>query len=186
MSFSFEKYQKPDDPRDQHFASIRKNSGYLQFTKSAAVEFCICQHEYAFLYWDREQSVMGVELLYSESRGAFEIHKCPNGTAAIRCKPFFEAHGVCLNNSIRVSVEKDDDSGVLVLRGIQVDEKSTVIAEDGHSELITEKEAARLLGCCERSVYMLRKDGKIRCVKIGTAVRYARSEVDRFVKDEMK
>ena len=51
--------------------------------------------------------------------------------------------------------------------------------------LITEKEAARLLGCCERSVWQLRKDGKIRCVKIGTAVRYARSEIDRFVASQM-
>ena len=51
--------------------------------------------------------------------------------------------------------------------------------------LITEKETARLLGCCERSVWQMRKDGKIRCVKIGTAVRYARSEIDRFVDSQM-
>ncbi|GEM_PF-1746259 len=51
--------------------------------------------------------------------------------------------------------------------------------------LITEKETARLLGCCERSVWQMRKDGKIRCVKIGTAVRYARSEIDRFVESQM-
>lgn len=51
--------------------------------------------------------------------------------------------------------------------------------------LITEKETARLLGCCERSVWQLRKDGKLRCVKIGKAVRYARSEIDRFVQDQM-
>lgn len=51
--------------------------------------------------------------------------------------------------------------------------------------LITEKEVARLLGCCERTVWQMRKDGKIRCVKIGTAVRYARSEIDRFVESAM-
>ncbi|MFH1300685.1 MAG: helix-turn-helix domain-containing protein [Planctomycetota bacterium] len=51
--------------------------------------------------------------------------------------------------------------------------------------LITEKETARLLGCCERSVWQLRKDGKIRCVKIGKAVRYARTEIDRFVASQM-
>ena len=51
--------------------------------------------------------------------------------------------------------------------------------------LTTEKETARLLGCCERSVWQMRKDGKIRCVKIGTAVRYARSEIDRFVESQM-
>lgn len=51
--------------------------------------------------------------------------------------------------------------------------------------LITEREAARLLGCCERSVWQLRKDGKIRCVKIGKAVRYARTEIDRFVASQM-
>ncbi len=51
--------------------------------------------------------------------------------------------------------------------------------------LITEKEAARLLGLCERTVWKLRNDKKIRCVKIGAAVRYTREEITRFIESQM-
>ncbi|MCH9776581.1 MAG: helix-turn-helix domain-containing protein [Planctomycetes bacterium] len=49
------------------------------------------------------------------------------------------------------------------------------------SILMTEKQVAQLLGCCDRTVWQMRKDGKIRCVKIGAAVRYTQAEVDRFI-----
>lgn len=51
--------------------------------------------------------------------------------------------------------------------------------------LISEREAARLLGVSDRTVWQMRKDGKIKAVKIGAAVRYARSELDRFISDQM-
>lgn len=51
--------------------------------------------------------------------------------------------------------------------------------------LITEKEAARLLLCCERTVWKLRSEGKLRCVKLGTAIRYTRTEIDRFIECQM-
>lgn len=51
--------------------------------------------------------------------------------------------------------------------------------------LITEKEAARLLGVSDRTIWQLRKDGRLRGVKIGAAVRYARSELDRFISEQM-
>jgi len=47
--------------------------------------------------------------------------------------------------------------------------------------LLTEKQAAKLLGCCERTVSRMRKDKKLRCVKIGAAVRYSRDELNRFI-----
>ncbi|WP_417374880.1 helix-turn-helix domain-containing protein [Gimesia maris] len=51
--------------------------------------------------------------------------------------------------------------------------------------LITEKAAAQLLGVCERTVWKLRKNGKIRCVKIGAAVRYTPEEIRRFIDSQM-
>lgn len=50
--------------------------------------------------------------------------------------------------------------------------------------LITGKEAARLLGCCERTLWKMREAGKIRCVKIGVAIRYTRTEIDRFIESQ--
>lgn len=51
--------------------------------------------------------------------------------------------------------------------------------------LITEKEAAKLLGVCERTVWKLRNENKIRCVKIGAAVRYTPEEIKRFINSQM-
>lgn len=62
---------------------------------------------------------------------------------------------------------------------------STASAPQEQPILIPEKEAARLLGICDRTLWQLRKDGKIKAVKIGAAVRYARSELDRFIEDQM-
>lgn len=53
------------------------------------------------------------------------------------------------------------------------------------SRLITEKQTAQLLGVCERTVWKLRNDKKIRCVKIGAAVRYTREEISRFIESQM-
>lgn len=61
----------------------------------------------------------------------------------------------------------------------------TSTATEDQTILVNEKEAGRLLGVSDRTVWQLRKDGKLRAVKIGAAVRYARSELDRFVQDQM-
>lgn len=51
--------------------------------------------------------------------------------------------------------------------------------------LITEKAAAQLLGVCERTVWKLRNENKIRCVKIGAEVRYTPEEIRRFIDSQM-
>lgn len=50
---------------------------------------------------------------------------------------------------------------------------------------LTEKDVAQMLGVSDRTVWQLRKDGKIRCIKIGASVRYTRAEVDRFIEAQM-
>lgn len=51
--------------------------------------------------------------------------------------------------------------------------------------LLTEKQVSQILQCCEKTVFTLRKAGKIRAVKMGKAVRYTPSEVDRFINAQM-
>lgn len=51
--------------------------------------------------------------------------------------------------------------------------------------LITEKATAQLLGVCERTVWKLRNEYKIRCNKIGAPVRYTRKEISRFNVSQM-
>ena len=40
---------------------------------------------------------------------------------------------------------------------------------------LTEKDVAQMLGVSDRTVWQLRKDGKIRCIKIGASVKYTRA-----------
>jgi excisionase family DNA binding protein len=47
--------------------------------------------------------------------------------------------------------------------------------------LVSEPEAARLLGVSARTVWQLRADGKLPGVKIGSAVRYDPEDLRRFI-----
>ncbi len=47
--------------------------------------------------------------------------------------------------------------------------------------LIDEREAARLLGVCPRTIFSLRRAGKIRAIQIGSSVRYEVADLRHFV-----
>ena len=49
------------------------------------------------------------------------------------------------------------------------------------SALLTMAEAADMLRCCVRMVYLLRDAGKIRLVKQGRSTRITRAEIERYV-----
>lgn len=51
--------------------------------------------------------------------------------------------------------------------------------------LLKEREVAKLLGCCVRTVGLLRTSGKLKAVKLTRAIRYTREEVDRFINAQM-
>ncbi|QDT89152.1 helix-turn-helix domain-containing protein [Gimesia algae] len=47
--------------------------------------------------------------------------------------------------------------------------------------LLTERQVAQLLNCCEKTVYTLRKTGKLNCVRLMKSVRYSREDVMSFI-----
>ncbi|QDU50280.1 helix-turn-helix domain-containing protein [Gimesia panareensis] len=47
--------------------------------------------------------------------------------------------------------------------------------------LLTEREAAHLLNCCEKTVYTMRQQGKLQFVRLGSAIRYPREELEKFI-----
>ncbi|HCO24701.1 MAG: hypothetical protein CME31_18735 [Gimesia sp.] len=53
------------------------------------------------------------------------------------------------------------------------------------SALLTEKQVSEILNCCVKTVFTLRKAGKIRCIKIGAEVRYTPEEIRRFIDSHM-
>ena len=55
--------------------------------------------------------------------------------------------------------------------------------EDGKRLAVTYREAGNSLGVCERVVWQLVKDGKLKAVRIGRSVRIPVSELERFVSE---
>lgn len=51
---------------------------------------------------------------------------------------------------------------------------------------LTYREAAHTLSVCERTVWALVNDGRLRAVRIGRAVRIPVSEIERFLSDSMQ
>lgn len=51
--------------------------------------------------------------------------------------------------------------------------------------LISEKEAARLLDCCEKTVAQIRKEGQLKAVRVRGSIKYTRSEIERFISDQL-
>ena len=57
---------------------------------------------------------------------------------------------------------------------------SSLEIEDGKL-LLTEREAAKALSVCQRTLWQLRADGEIPCVRIGRAVRYRPADLHAWV-----
>lgn len=53
--------------------------------------------------------------------------------------------------------------------------------EDGKRLAVTYREAGDSLGVCERVVWQLVKDGRLKAVRIGRSVRIPVTELERFV-----
>ena len=51
--------------------------------------------------------------------------------------------------------------------------------------LLTEPQAAKFLGVCQRTLFSLRSSGKIAHVKIGRLVRYELAELGRFIRESV-
>ncbi len=48
--------------------------------------------------------------------------------------------------------------------------------------LVDSREAARLLACCERTLWGLTRDGKLPAIRMGRAVRYSRATLLEYIR----
>jgi excisionase family DNA binding protein len=48
-------------------------------------------------------------------------------------------------------------------------------------KLLTARDAAKVLGCCEKTLWTLTQSGEIPCVRIGRAVRYDPADLYRWI-----
>lgn len=62
-----------------------------------------------------------------------------------------------------------------------------VVAAKPDSLLVNEREAADLLRCSQRTVFQLRKDGRLPFIIVGkSGVRYRRADIERFIERNLK
>jgi hypothetical protein len=129
MSFNFKKYEKPVEPVFHNcFATLHKKTGYITFLKRTIERFELDAEDnnYAVLHWDEEQNAMGIEVLKEDCRDAFVIKfgfKRGGGAVnfvGIHCKPFLEHYNICFYATKRLSVERDSETGFLVLSGFDL------------------------------------------------------------------
>ncbi|MEM7630052.1 MAG: helix-turn-helix domain-containing protein [Planctomycetota bacterium] len=66
------------------------------------------------------------------------------------------------------------------------DEHAHQPGESSGPLLLTEREAAQMLAVCPRTLWQLRHDGRIPCVYIGRSVRYARTDLETWVRGERR
>jgi excisionase family DNA binding protein len=59
--------------------------------------------------------------------------------------------------------------------------RSAVSPPENHPLLVKSREAARLLGISERTLYTLRRQGRIPYVVIGQSIRYSVSALNRWI-----
>ena len=62
--------------------------------------------------------------------------------------------------------------------------QSVTTTADQGPMAVTYREAGKKLSVCERTVWGLVRDGRLRAVKIGRAVRIPVSELERFIADQ--
>jgi excisionase family DNA binding protein len=53
----------------------------------------------------------------------------------------------------------------------------------GNKLAVTYREAADSIGVCERSIWSLVRDGKLRAIRVGRCVRIPVAELERFVSE---
>lgn len=58
--------------------------------------------------------------------------------------------------------------------------------ETSDRKALTYRESGRVLGMSERAIWQLVKDGELKAVRIGRAVRIPVNEIDRFLADRLR
>ena len=95
--------------------SITK-SGLIGFNQGAVKHFKLDQYDWAILYYDNEDSRIGIELTNDENEeGACTLRKRASG-ADVSARSFFDYYGIKYVQTKRYDAEWDEDEDMLVVR----------------------------------------------------------------------
>lgn len=110
---AFEKYegQRPRGSKD--IVSIRKN-GQIAFNSKSVQSFEVKNFKYAFLYYDKVNDVIGIELHNSKGRGARKITML-GGTALISGSAFLKHFNIAIKKAKKFEPEFDASKKMITL-----------------------------------------------------------------------
>lgn len=110
MSFKFVRFTETDASFLAK-AAIRQ-TGQLGFTAGAVNRYRIGDFDFAVLYFDAENRVVGIELTKERGEGAIPIKKSKTNTY-IRAKNFCDRFEIDYSRSHRYDLRRDDQTGFL-------------------------------------------------------------------------
>ena len=110
---AFEKYegQRPRGSKD--IVSIRKN-GQIAFNSKSVQSFDVKNFKYAFLYYDKDREVIGIELHNAKGRGARKITML-GGTALISGSAFLKHFNISIKKAKKFEPKYDVTKKMITL-----------------------------------------------------------------------
>ena len=111
---SFEKYegQRPRGTKD--IVSIRKN-GQIAFNSKSVQSFEVRNYSYAFLYYDKDKKIIGIELGNNKGRGARKITML-GGTALISGSAFLKHFNIDIQKAKKFEPDYDAGKKMIMLK----------------------------------------------------------------------
>jgi hypothetical protein len=94
---AFEKYEGQRPRGTKNIVSIRKN-GQIAFNSKAVQSFNVRGHKFAFLYYDKDNEIIGIEFSNNKGRGARKITML-GGTALISGSAFLKHFNINIDKA---------------------------------------------------------------------------------------
>lgn len=110
---AFEKYegQRPRGTKD--VVSIRKN-GQIAFNSKSVQSFDVRSYSYSFLYYDKDNGIIGIELSNTKERGARKITML-GGTALISGSAFLKHFNISITKAKKFEPEYNSANRMITL-----------------------------------------------------------------------
>lgn len=110
---AFEKYEGQRPRGTKNIVSIRKN-GQIAFNSKAVQSFNVRNFKYAFLYFDKDREVIGIEFNSAKGRGARKITML-GGTALISGSAFLKHFNININKAKKFEPNFDSAKNMILL-----------------------------------------------------------------------
>lgn len=110
---AFEKYEGQRPRGSKNIVSIRKN-GQIAFNSKAVQSFGVKNSRFAYLYFDKDKEVIGIEFSGTKGRGARKITML-GGTALISGSAFLKHFNIDIDKAKKFEPTFDEPRKMIML-----------------------------------------------------------------------